>query len=214
MTLVLDLLISSCRERLGQLLLQMEKIPAYGPMLAAMDAEALQWVKQFPSTASIINATASSNSAANNAGNGGGMSSGGSEKASGQGGIVTAKSKSSGNISSGAVVQVDISSIRRLTIFLQSILITVPIKDRDVLAIAPGSNTQASAKILAIASLFGYIRYTSWIERKSRCDALLSLCNAMVPLSAARKKTSSIGSSAELNAGQRARSNSHNVNQG
>ncbi len=180
MNLAVDMLISIARQRLGNMMIQIEKIPSYGPMLAAMDAEALQWVKHFPKNQQSILASIADN------GNSG-MGGSGPNSPAGGGGIVTAKSKSSGNSSSGAVVQFDISSTRRIIIFLQSILIDVPTRERELeTMIDPES---LSNRIINF--LIAFTRYRTWIERKSRCDALLSLCNSMVPLSAARSKKSS-----------------------
>jgi hypothetical protein len=198
MNLPVDMLISIARQRLGNMMLQIEKIPSYGPMLAAMDAEALQWVKHFPKNQSsiLISGQGLNEDGRGMIGTGGGSSpnspttgSGGGNTGAG-GGVMTAKSKSSGNSSSGAVVQFDISSTRRIIIFLQSLLIDVPTREREVESMI---DMQSVANRM-ISYLISFTRYHTWVERKSRCDALLSLCNSMVPLSAARKKTSSSSS--------------------
>lgn len=186
MNLPVDMLISIARQRLGNMMIQIEKIPSYGPMLAAMDAEALQWVKHFPKNlqSALMNS--------GETGGSGGMSGSGPNSPAG-GNVVTTKSKSSGNSSSGAVVQFDISSTRRIIIFLQSLLIDVPTREREIETLIDTN----SLSHRVISYLMSFTRYHTWVERKSRCDALLSLCNSMVPLSAARKKTSSSSGSSE-----------------
>jgi hypothetical protein len=154
------MLVAVARQRVGGMLREMERVSYYGPVLAVMDAEALQWAKQAHSL--TMSPTFADQT------NGGNVQ------------VTNEKSRVSGNSSSGAVLKGDVSSTRRVVLSLQSLLLATPLRDRDlVLELLPPNN-----------ALLSFTRYRSWAERKARCDALLALCNAMAPLSSSnRKKT-------------------------
>lgn len=203
MSLVIDALLSHARLQLGRVILGIEKVPTYGPLLAAMDAEALLWAKQAASserrhlrqqklavsTGQSINDSAAaattveaSKTSTNNSSRGSGKSSSVPRPALKK--VTASSGKPSSNV-------LDITSTRRIIIYLQSLLLAVPVKDRSVVdesskALSEEWNKYDSIPILQMT------RYSGWIERKSRCDALLSLCNVIVQ--AVTKSGSSGGS--------------------
>jgi hypothetical protein len=210
MNVVIDALLSYARYHLGRFLVYVERIPQYGPLLAAMDAEAVIWAKQ--ATISIdrkqqqqqqVNSSAKSGSTNNNNNNpqslkpknnsitGGGGGGGGNVSSS------STSSSSSSSISSTFSLS-DITATRRIIIYLESLLLAVPLKDRhennnnnnhnhinnnhnqhgDWARRYTGNiqNQHIQSKI----NILHMTVYNHWIERKSRCDALLSLCNVIV----------------------------------
>lgn len=191
MSLVIDALLSHARLQLGRVILGIEKVPTYGPLLAAMDAEALLWAKQAASSershsrqqkfaafagndaaAAATEAAKKTNSASNNTQ--GKRSSGSSSPVPRP--ALKKVTASSGKPSSNVL---DITSTRRIIIYLESLLLAVPVKDRSVVDDTSKSLSEEWNKYGSIPIL-QMTRYSGWIERKSRCDALLSLCNVIV----------------------------------
>jgi hypothetical protein len=261
---IMDALLSYVRYHLGTLLLTVEALPQYGPVLAAMDAEALLWAKQSAiyyggnssSTRNLIASAASKHAAQMKVHASGlprqtksplassGTPTSGSPSTSSlhtkhmysnnpsAAGATTALHPNNGSSNNGGeTAVVDIAVIRRVVLYLQTLLLNVPLKDRTNPNVTTGttiggggaSSDQATAAVPAYANwasrylplpqlssgsnnnhatgsssassssgagasnhMGGYVSmlqmtvYHSWWERKSRCDALLSLCNAIV----------------------------------
>lgn len=263
LSVCMDALLTYARLQLGRLLLYVERLPQYGPVLAAMDAEALLWAKQAAlqerqlllqlqqqqqqqqkqsndsnqpeSSRARIQSTAASSSSSTAGGD---------------------STNASSSTSTASFTFADITITRRVVIYVQSLLSGVPLKDRGsgnnnstgstndgspvayygdwgrrytrmmssgsvignaglssasstqgtpnntskgmfpTSSISSGGSGGTGRKIVSVdrgqgagaGSLHGgggysilqMTVYGQWIERKSRCDALLSLCNAIV----------------------------------
>lgn len=121
---VVDTVTAALRARLGGVLMRIDRLSTFGPLLAAMDAEAVTWARRaFPADAAID--------------------------------LATLEEVSKGRV---RAVNVNLASTRHLVISMQGILLAVPVTERY-------TNTSSGEG-------------SSWLERKGKCDALLSLCNS------------------------------------
>lgn len=147
--MVLDTLIEALRRRLGLILCRIDQLPSFGPLIAAMDAEAVAWARNAISKEEYLALLNGADS---------GQSSAPSRAAGGN--LVTdlaAVCKS---------LNINIASTRHLVICVQSNLLNIPVHLRSATTNIPAEMpnwSDSSAK-------------TSWFERKTRCDALLTLC--------------------------------------
>lgn len=74
-------------------------------------------------------------------------------------------------------------STRELVLSLQSLLLSIPLKERLGLSNVHADRDQEAVRILLLHSSRSTIPpdgIATWVERKERCDALLSLSNAFL----------------------------------
>lgn len=76
-------------------------------------------------------------------------------------------------------VNINLVSTRHLVMTMQGILLAVPVVDRYSSSPVGG----ATPNSLGSGGAEGSNLASSWLERKSKCDALLSLCNSFSQLS-------------------------------
>jgi hypothetical protein len=94
---------------------------------------------------------------------------------------------SKASISPIALKYEDLSSSRRLIIMVQGLLFAVPANMRresvagESRVLLGSSDNELGAEVRArLEAGLGLTRNSSWLERKTRCDALLSLCNTLM----------------------------------
>ena len=172
---MVDTLCTALRLRLGCVVARVERLAAYGPLLASMDAEAVAWARKAV-PAALIPDTATLEQIARGRGAG--------------------------------ALNINLSSTRHLVICMQGILLGVPVKDRYDISLnagesgAPlpsslngrsrGNSVEETAAVATMRSKGATgSNATSWIARKGRCDALLSLCNSFAQLAASQGYSSS-----------------------
>jgi hypothetical protein len=135
---VVDVVTAALRNRLGGVVARIDRLAVFGPLLAAMDAEAVSWArKALP-------------------------------------GDFTPDSAALEDIARGRAraVNINLASTRHLVISMQGVLLAVPVTERYG---NPGANGAIGGAAGGVSS--------SWLERKGKCDALLSLCNSFSHLS-------------------------------
>jgi hypothetical protein len=131
---VVDTVTAALRSRLGGVLVRIDRLATFGPLLASMDAEAVAWARRaFP--ADLVPDAA------------------------------TLEDLAKGR---ARAVNINLASTRHLVISMQGILLAVPVTERYGSGASSGEGG-------------------SWLERKGKCDALLSLCNSFSHLAASSK---------------------------
>jgi hypothetical protein len=137
---VVDVVTAALRNRLGGVVARIDRLAVFGPLLAAMDAEAVSWArKALP-------------------------------------GDFTPDSAALEDIARGKAraININLASTRHLVISMQGVLLAVPVTERYG---APKDGEAGTAVT------------NSWLERKSKCDALLSLCNSFSHLSGGKSSS-------------------------
>lgn len=165
---MLDTLIEALRRRLGLILSRIDQLPAFGPLIAAMDAEAVAWARNAVSKEEY-EALLSSDSGSGGSGGSGKHAAGGASGTSSRADDV-GKSSADSLVSDLAAIcknlNINIASTRHLVICVQSNLLNVPVNLRSATTNIPAEMPNWSDSNVK----------TSWFERKTRCDALLTLC--------------------------------------
>lgn len=146
--LIMDVLISIVRFRLGSLITNLERhASTHGTLLASMDSEAMAWVK------------------------------------------LAVTSHKGCSIAPMSFRTDDLSSARQLIIYIQGLLFAVPVNLRKQelslsmwLASLYGSRDETIVSLMRSRVEMGLAlsRYMTWLERKAKCDALLSLSNILL----------------------------------
>ena len=147
----LDTLIEALRSRMGQILARIDRLPAFGPLIAAMDAEAVAWARGAVTTTVPVKASHSGNLQA--------------EKAA----AASLDDREADLMAICKGLNINIASTRHLVICVQSNLLNVPANLRR-----PPSNAIDEAPSLTDA--YSNSAAVTWFQRKTRCDALLALC--------------------------------------
>lgn len=184
MDVVLDTLIEALRLRMGLILSRIDQLPAYGPLIAAMDAEAVTWARSAVITTSA--GTFSSAAATMRAGlleSGGLLKIGGAASALDYDSAAFGTAAAEGEGESDLIalcrsLNINMASTRHLVICVQSNLLNVPANLRrapanaqdEVPALSDGYGSSAAAASSSSSAA------TTWFQRKTRCDALLALC--------------------------------------
>jgi hypothetical protein len=207
-------MIEALRRRFGLILLHIDRAPAFGALVAAMDAEAVSWARAAATHAALAAATVAT--ASSSSGGGGGSStgagksalpvrsalkgatssapvaagthssSGGGNSKGGKGGAGAAAGRSNplspspAEELSGLCAQLGISlpSTRHLVLWVQSSLLAVPLALRQARTNIPA---EMRSGLAAPSSRPGPASAaTSWFERRTQCDALLSLCKSLL----------------------------------
>lgn len=180
MDVVLDTLIEALRRRLGLILSRIDQLPSFGPLIAAMDAEAVAWARNAISKEEY--ATLNSNVVGGGGGGGAGVEvsngrGGGSAGGAAGGGGAAAAQRAGRSTTVGESLvsdlaavckglNINIASTRHLVICVQSNLLNIPVNMRSATTNIPAELPNWSDSSVK----------TSWFERKTRCDALLTLC--------------------------------------
>lgn len=172
MDVVLDTLIEALRRRLGLILSRIDQLPAFGPLIAAMDAEAVAWARNAVSKEeyeALLGSDTVSGSGSSSGGSGK-HAAGGVNAASSRGEDAGKSSIADSLVSDLAAIcknlNINIASTRHLVICVQSNLLNVPVNLRSATTNIPAEMPMWSDSNVK----------TSWFERKTRCDALLTLC--------------------------------------
>lgn len=85
-------------------------------------------------------------------------------------------------------VNINLISTRHLVMTMQGILLAVPVVDRYTSSpTPPGPGAAAASSPLSSGAEGSSNLASSWLERKSKCDALLSLCNSFSQLSSSSR---------------------------
>jgi hypothetical protein len=157
---VLDTLIEALRRRLGMILFRIDQLPAYGPLIAAMDAEAVIWARSAVTAAGADRASLGVPPL--------GAVPVGHALDYDSGGAFTAEEGESDLVGICRSLNINVASTRHLIICVQSNLLNVPANLRRA---SPNAPEEAPA-----LSSGGSSASTTWFQRKTRCDALLTLC--------------------------------------
>ena len=147
----LDTLIEALRSRMGQILARIDRLPAFGPLIAAMDAEAVAWARGAVTTTVPVKASHSGNLQA--------------EKAA----AASLDDREADLMAICKGLNINIASTRHLVICVQSNLLNVPANLRR-----PPSS--AIDKAPSLSDAYSNSAAVTWFQRKTRCDALLALC--------------------------------------
>lgn len=177
-SLLLDLLLNFARIKLGSFLSKIELIPSYGMFISSMDADGLHWAKLALNSYSILNEASNLKSSTTS---------------------VTQQS-----------IQLDVSSLRKLLLDIKTTLTTLITTSSHMISssnsflasssIYSENNTELQKSNNVMYSYFRTVlgnthpllnssRYDNWNERLARCTVLISLCQAMMPLSLKKKTT-------------------------
>jgi hypothetical protein len=161
MDVVLDTLIEALRRRMGLILSRIDQLPFFGPLIAAMDAEAVAWAR------GAVVGTGGGMAVAHSAHEASALDFDAMSQATGEEG-------ESDLVGICRSLNINIASTRHLVICVQSNLLNVPASMRR----APAN---ALDEAPALSSGYGASTSsgtTTWFQRKTRCDALLALCKS------------------------------------
>jgi hypothetical protein len=214
-------MIEALRRRFGLILLHIDRAPAFGALVAAMDAEAVSWARAAATHAALAAATVATASSSSSSGGGGGGGGGGSSTGAGKSALPvrsalkgatssapvaagTHSSSGGGNSKGGkggagagagrsnplspspaeelsglcAQLGISLPSTRHLVLWVQSSLLAVPLALRQARTNIPA---EMRSGLAAPSSRPGPASAaTSWFERRTQCDALLSLCKSLL----------------------------------
>jgi hypothetical protein len=161
MDVVLDTLIEALRRRMGLILSRIDQLPFFGPLIAAMDAEAVAWAR------GAVVGIGGGVAVVHSAHEASALDYDGVSQATGEEG-------ESDLVGICRSLNINIASTRHLVICVQSNLLNVPASMRR----APAN---ALDEAPALSSGYGASTSsgtTTWFQRKTRCDALLALCKS------------------------------------
>lgn len=156
--LVVDIIISAVRFRLGYLIAGLEQQAAlYSAILSTMDSEAAAWAK------------------------------------------AAVQLKVGCLVSAIALRSDEVSSSRQLIVFLEGLLQTMPQDSRQITMPIQGINLNDGGinkpSWTRLETQLGLSRCSSWLERKTRCDALLTLSTSLLQVATPSSSSSSASSS-------------------
>lgn len=149
--LLVETISRAMRKRLGNVVGTIDRIPEFGSLLAAIDAEAAAWAKKAVSREELSTLSANAENA------------------------VVVDELLKGNF---AVIGANLTSIRHLVICMQGILLAIPMKDRTTTVVddTAASTTTAATEVAEFLRLETVV----WHDSKGRCDALLSLVDSLL----------------------------------
>lgn len=185
---IIDAVTIELRRRLGSIIIQIERLAHYGPLLAAMDPEAVAWARQGARTKASISTDAEhigclttiptehadDNALVERFTSMVRRASSELKESRKAKDVRNASVDDVGILAESLTSCINVASTRHLIIAMQSILLSVPVQQR--------SQQQAPVPADAAVKDDCFIPL-SWFDRKSRCDALLSLCRSLGQMS-------------------------------